>query len=69
VHTIEVSLSGIDIGTVQFRGIATDSLGKPAKRHYRCRPKACTKEIARKIADRLAFGVSAGHEGNYEWHS
>jgi len=70
MHTIEVSRGGIEIGTVQFRGIATDPLAKPTKRHYRCRPTACLpKAVARKIADRLAFGVTAGHEGDFEWHS
>jgi len=70
MHTIEVSRGGVEIGTVQFRGIATNPLGKTAKRHYRCRPTACVpKEVARKIADRLAFGVTAGHEGDFEWHS
>ena len=70
MHTIEVSRGGVEIGTVQFRGIATNLLGKTTNRHYRCRPTACVpKEIARKIADRLAFGVTAGHEDDFEWHS
>ena len=38
-------------------------------RRYQCSPKNCVpKAVVRKIADRLAFGVSAGHEEDYEWH-
>ena len=70
MHKIEISREGIEVGTVQFRGISDNPLDKSGKRHYRCRPTACIpKAIARKIADRLAFGVTAGHEENYEWHS
>ena len=39
-------------------------------RRYQCSPKNCVpKSIVRKIADRLAFGLAAGHEGEYEWHT
>ena len=69
MHTIEVSRERVEIGTVQFRGIAANP-GKTTKRHYHCRPTACVpKEIARKIADLPAFDVTAGHEGDFEWHS
>jgi hypothetical protein len=70
MHTVEVSQNGVEVGTVQFRGIAASPVDKMAKRHYRCRPNACVpKSIARRIADRLAFGVTAGHEDDYEWHT
>jgi hypothetical protein len=70
MHLVEVSKNGVELGTVRFRGIPTAPAEPTQKRRYKCAPKDCVpKLIARKIADRLAFGVTAGHEEDYEWHS
>ncbi|HEY2826699.1 MAG TPA: hypothetical protein VGJ04_03790 [Pirellulales bacterium] len=70
MHLVEVSRNGVEVGTVRFRGIAVAEAPKTESRRYKCTPKNCVpKDIARKIADRLTFGVAAGHEGEYEWHS
>ena len=70
MHQVEVSRNGVEVGTVRFRGIAVAEQPKTVSRRYQCRPKNCVpKDIARKIADRLTFGVAAGHEGEYEWHT
>jgi hypothetical protein len=70
MHTVEVSQNGVDLGTVQFRGISGSPDDAAPTRRYKCSPKACVpKSIAKKIADRLAFGVTAGHEDDYEWHT
>jgi hypothetical protein len=70
MHQVEVSRNGEELGTVRFRGIAQSQAPKTESRLYKCSPKNCVpKDIARKIADRLAFGVAAGHEGEYEWHT
>jgi hypothetical protein len=70
MHSVEVSQNGVDVGTVQFRGISGSREDAAPTRRYKCNPKACVpKAIAKKIADRLAFGVTAGHEDDYEWHT
>ncbi len=70
MHMVEVSKNGVDVGTVSFRGIAQADRSVAEPRRFRCSPKHCVpKLIARKIADRLAFGVTAGHEDDYEWHT
>ncbi len=69
MHTVEVSQNGVGIGTVQFRGILPNKVADAPSRRFKCTPKACVpKPIVQKIADRLAFGVTAGHEDDYEWH-
>jgi hypothetical protein len=70
MHQVEISRNGEEVGTVRFRGIQQSPAPKTESRLYNCKPKNCVpKAIARKIADRLAFGVAAGHEGEYEWHT
>jgi hypothetical protein len=70
MHSVEVSQNGVEIGTVQFRGISAVAAAAAPTRRYKCTPKACVpKVIVKKIADRLAFGVTAGHEDDYEWHT
>ena len=70
MHQVEVSRNGVEVGTVYFRGIPLADLGQTETRRYKCNPKNCvTKITARKIADRLAFGAVAGHEGDFEWHT
>jgi hypothetical protein len=70
MHQVEVSRNGVELGTVRFRGIVQDQTPRTESRRYKCSPKNCVpKNIARKIADRLTFGVAAGHEGEYEWHT
>lgn len=67
---VEVARNGAEVGTVRFRGIEKNETPKVESRLYKCDPKNCIpKDIARKIADRLAFGVVAGHEGDFEWHT
>jgi hypothetical protein len=70
MYQVEVSRNGVELGTVRFRGIVQAETPKIESRRYQCSPKNCVpKTIARKIADRLAFGVAAGHEDDYEWHT
>ena len=70
MHQVEVIRNGVEIGKVRFRGIATTKVAASESRRYQCSPKNCVpKNIVRKIADRLAFGLAAGHEGDYEWHT
>jgi hypothetical protein len=70
MHMVEVSQNGVDLGKIRFRGIAAVPEGAVQRRRYKCIPKDCVpKLIARKIADRLAFGVTAGHEEDYAWHT
>lgn len=70
MHSVAISQNGVELGTVQFRGIAISPAIASAKRRFKCSPKECVpKGIVRKIADRLTFGVTAGHEGDYEWHT
>jgi hypothetical protein len=69
MHRVAISQNGAEVGTIQYRGIGTSPVVSPGTRQFRCSPKACVpKGIIRKIADRLAFGLTAGHEENYEWH-
>ncbi len=69
MHSVEVSHNGVELGTVQFRGITPNRNADAPSRRFKCTPKACVpKVIVKKIADRLAFGVTAGHEDDYEWH-
>ncbi|HEY2762235.1 MAG TPA: hypothetical protein VGI75_15860 [Pirellulales bacterium] len=68
MHMVEVSQDGVELGTIRFRGISNLPTGEAPKRRYKCTPKDCVpKLIARKIADRLAFGITAGHEEAYAW--
>ncbi|HTQ40907.1 MAG TPA: hypothetical protein VMJ32_17950 [Pirellulales bacterium] len=70
MHQVDVSRNGVEVGTVRFRGLALAEQPQTESRRYQCRPKNCVpKNIAKKIADRLTFGVAAGHEGEYEWHT
>jgi hypothetical protein len=70
MHQVEVTRNGVDVGKVRFRGITRAEAPATESRRYQCSPKDCVpKVIVRKIADRLAFGVSAGHEDEYEWHT
>jgi hypothetical protein len=70
MHRVSVSQNGVELGTVQYRGIVTSPVISPGTRRFKCTPKAAVpKAIVRKIADRLAFGITAGHEDDYEWHS
>jgi hypothetical protein len=69
MHSVSVSQNGVALGTVQYRGINVSPVTS-GLRQFKCSPKACIpKGIVRKIADRLAFGITAGHEADYEWHS
>jgi hypothetical protein len=69
MHQVDILRNGVEIGKVRFRGIALAEAPAPHARRYQCSPKDCVpKAVVRKIADRLAFGVSAGHEEDYEWH-
>ena len=70
MHSVAVSQNGVALGTVQFRGIVITPAAASESRLFRCSPKACVpKGIVRKIADRLTFGITAGHEDDYEWHT
>jgi hypothetical protein len=70
MHSVSVSQNGVSLGTVQYRGIKVSPVVTSGTRRFKCSPKACVpKGIVRKIADRLAFGITAGHEDDYEWHS
>jgi hypothetical protein len=70
MHMVEVSQNGVELGTIRFRGISGAPAGEPQRRKYKCTPKDCVpKLIARKIADRLAFGVTAGSVEAYAWQS
>ena len=70
MHQVEVSRNGVGVGTVRFRGIVLAKAPQTESRRYKCSPKDCVpKSIVRKIADRLTFGLAAGHEGDYEWHT
>ncbi len=70
MQMVEVSKNGIEVGTVSFRGIFKGETPPENRRRFRCSPKDCVpKLVVRKIADRLAFGVVAGHEDDYEWHT
>jgi hypothetical protein len=70
MHQVDILRNGVEIGKVRFRGIAEAEKASPETRLFQCSPKNCVpKAVVRKIADRLAFGVSAGHEGNFEWHT
>ena len=66
MHMVEVSQDGVELGTIRFRGLSKPPVGAAPRRRYKCTPKDCVpKLIARKIADRLAFGITAGHEEAY----
>jgi hypothetical protein len=70
MHKVEIIRNGVEVGKVRFRGIAVAPALVEQSRRYQCSPKNCIpKSIVRKIADRLAFGLAAGHEGEYEWHT
>lgn len=70
MHMVEVSKNGVEVGKVRFRGIPEANVPAVMTRRYKCFPKDCvTKAVARKIADRLAFGVTAGHVDDLEWHT
>jgi hypothetical protein len=70
MHLVEVSKNGVELGKVRFRGIVEAAAPQLESRRYQCSPKDCVpKSVVRKIADRLAFGVVAGHEDDYEWHT
>ncbi|HZZ28554.1 MAG TPA: hypothetical protein VFE46_11175 [Pirellulales bacterium] len=70
MHQVEVIRNGVEVGRVRFRGITKPETPALETRRYQCSPKNCVpKDIVRKIADRLAFGLAAGHEGDYEWHT
>ena len=70
MRMVEVSKNGVGVGTVKFRGISQAESAAAEPRRYKCDPKDCVpKLVVRKIADRLAFGVTAGHEDDYEWHT
>jgi hypothetical protein len=70
MHQVEVSRNGEEVGTVRFRGIQQAPAPKTQSRLYNCKPKNCVpKGIARKIADRLSFGLVEGSEGGYAWHT
>jgi hypothetical protein len=70
MRSVEVTKNGIGIGTVSFRGIVEGAAAVTERRRFRCSPKDCIpKSVVKKIADRLAFGVIAGHEDDYEWHT
>ncbi len=70
MQKVEVSKNGVELGTVSFRGISQGETSGDEPRRFRCSPRDCVpKPIVRKIADRLAFGVVAGHEDDYEWHT
>jgi hypothetical protein len=69
MQSVEVTKNGVDIGIVDFRGILQGDAVAVEPRRFRCNPKDCVpKSVVKKIADRLAFGVIAGHEDDYEWH-
>ena len=74
--TVELSKSGLDVGTISFRGIKPTHAGAIApatsgrKRLYRCTPtNVVTKSVARRIADKLAFGANSGQEDDFDWHT
>jgi hypothetical protein len=71
MHSVAIKQNGVDLGTIQFRGIKIPvDTAEKTRRHYKCNPKHCVpKEVARKIADRLALGVTAGYEKEFEWRS
>jgi hypothetical protein len=70
MHSVSVSQNGITVGTIKYRGIIASPAVSTGVRRFKCSPKACVpKGIVRKIADRLAFGITAGHEDVYEWQS
>ena len=70
MHQVEVIRNGVEVGKVRFRGIVLAAAPSTKSRRYQCNPKDCVpKGIVRKIADRLAFGMTAGHEEEYEWHT
>jgi hypothetical protein len=70
MHQVDILRNGVEIGKVRFRGIEKVKTPTSETRRYQCTPKDCVpRVIVRKIADRLAFGVSAGHEADYEWHT
>jgi hypothetical protein len=70
MHSVSVSQNGVDLGTIKYRGITIAPAVSPGTRQFRCDPKKCVpKGIIRKIADRLAFGITAGHEDDYEWRT
>jgi len=70
MHTIAVSRNGVEIGTLLLRGLAKAEEVVSGSRRYKCQPKDCVpKKIVRKIADRITFGVTAGHEDDFEWHT
>jgi len=70
MHNVEVSKHGVDLGRVSFRGIEQGDVTLLEPRRFRCSPKDCVpKSVVKKIADRLAFGVIAGQEDSYDWHT
>jgi hypothetical protein len=71
MKNVAVRQNGVDLGTVQFRGLSpADGTEPKERRRYKCNPKACVpKDIARKIADRIAAGVTAGYEKDFEWRT
>ena len=78
MQTVEVSNNGKETGTISFRGLSMQAAAVNARsdgaetssRLYRCTPKQFVpKNVARRIADQLSSGVSAGSEDGYEWHS
>lgn len=70
MHRVSVSQNGVELGTIQYRGVDVSPVVSPGTRLFKCTPKACVpKGVVRKIADRLAFGLTAGHEADYEWHA
>jgi hypothetical protein len=70
MHQVDILRNGVEVGIVRFRGITQAESQEQESRRYQCSPKNCVpKAVARKIADRLAFGVIAGHEEDFEWHT
>ena len=70
MHMVEVSKNGIEVGTVRIRGISDSETPVAQRRRFRCNPKDCVPKLTvRKIADRLAFGVVAGQEDEFDWHT
>ncbi|MEX2168578.1 MAG: hypothetical protein WD851_04670 [Pirellulales bacterium] len=66
MQTVHVRKNGLDIGTLRFRGVSGDTSSKT--RQFHSNPKECVpKTTVRKIADRLSFGLTAGHEDEFEW--
>jgi hypothetical protein len=70
MHLVDVIQNGVEVGKIRFRGIGKPEAPASERRRYQCSPKnSVPKDIVRKIADRLAFGVAAGNEGDYVWHT